>query len=218
MSSDLELMFNHFLIKRVPPNWEKYGYLSLKPLSSWFKDLVHRIEFFNAWLEKGTLPSYWVSSFYFPQGFMTAVLQTYARKEVIPIDELVFQTRVLDKEPGDLTDIPVDGKCGPNTGVNIHGMYLEGCSWNRRDQSLAESEKKKLFQLMPSIYILPVKSGKYDPKGTYPCPVYKTSQRRGELMTTGHSTNFVLFLDLPSQASTDHWIRRGVALLLQTDD
>jgi dynein heavy chain len=83
---------------------------------------------------------------------------------------------------------------------------------------LVESEKKKLFQLMPSIYIVPVKLADYNPKGTYPCPVYKTSLRRGELSTTGHSTNFVLFLDLPSMEQPDHWIRRGVALLLQTDD
>lgn len=97
-------------------------------------------------------------------------------------------------------------------------MFLEGCAWSAGSYSLIESEKKRLFQLMPSIYILPVKVSAYDPKGTYPCPVYKTSLRRGELSTTGHSTNFVLFLDLPSSEQSDHWIRRGVALLLQTDD
>lgn len=97
-------------------------------------------------------------------------------------------------------------------------MYLEGCAWDRRGFSLEESEKSKLFQMMPVIYIVPVKLTNYDPRGTYSCPVYKTSIRQGELTTTGLSSNFVLFLDLPSQASTDHWVRRGVALLLQTDD
>lgn len=71
---------------------------------------------------------------------------------------------------------------------------------------------------MPSIYIVPVKLAKYNPADTYACPVYKTSLRRGELSTTGHSTNFVLFLDLPSKTESDHWVRRGVALLLQIDD
>jgi dynein heavy chain len=105
-----------------------------------------------------------------------------------------------------------------NLGVNIHGMYLQGCAWDTGSYSLVESEKKRLFQLMASIYIVPVKLSEYNQQGTYPCPVYKTSLRRGELSTTGHSTNFVLFLDLPSMEHSDHWIRRGVALLLQTDD
>ena len=218
MSLELEKMFNNIMIRKVPANWEVHAYPSLKPLASWFKDLISRIEFMASWLKNDQLPSYWVSAFYFPQGFMTAVLQTYARKEKIPIDELVFQTKVLPTGPEEITDIPADGILIPDIGVNIHGMYMEGCAWSSQNYSLMESEKKKLFQMMPSIYILPIRVINYDPRGTYPCPVYKTSLRRGELSTTGHSTNFVLFLDLPTKEHSDHWIRRGVALLLQIDD
>jgi len=35
MSSELDTMFNCFLINQVPNNWKKLSFLSLKPLGSW---------------------------------------------------------------------------------------------------------------------------------------------------------------------------------------
>jgi dynein heavy chain len=47
MSLTLESMFESFLLKRVPYNWEKVAYPSLKSLGSWVNDLMLRIEFFR---------------------------------------------------------------------------------------------------------------------------------------------------------------------------
>lgn len=64
----------------------------------------------------------------------------------------------------------------------------------------------------------PIRMEDYKPGKVYKAPLYKTSLRAGELSTTGHSTNFVMYLDLPTDVDPNHWIRRGVALLCMLDD
>lgn len=98
------------------------------------------------WIIKGKMDSYWVSPFYFPQGFMTAVLQTYARKmQDTPIDQLVFKTIVREWGPDAVEEVPEDG-------VNIHGMILQGCGWDTSKQLMKESDRKVLFVDMPCIW------------------------------------------------------------------
>ena len=52
----------------------------------------------------------------------------------------------------------------------------------------------------------------------FECPAYKTSERAGQLLTTGHNTNYIQMIDLDSGTEPSVWIRRGVALLCQLDN
>lgn len=58
---------------------------------------------------------------------------------------------------------------------------------------------------------------KFVPVPCYHCPVYKTSAR-SEVLTSGHSTNFIMFIELLTSRQEQHWINRGVASLCQLDD
>jgi dynein heavy chain len=214
MNAMLESMFNAFLVGKVPEFWSKGGYLSLKPLASWFEDTIKRVEFLRDWNNNGPPLTYWISGFFFPQGFLTAALQTHSRAHKIPIDELAFRTHVTLMERQDEVDE------GPESGVYVHGMFLEGARFNRDINSLDESASGELFTSMPVLWLEPVLRVDLKKEGSYACPLYKTSTRVGELSTTGLSTNFVLSLDLPcgKEHEPSHWVKRGVAMLCMLDD
>jgi dynein heavy chain len=111
----------------------------------------------------------------------------------------------------------------PADGCYIHGLFLEGARWKRTKGVIRESKSRELFTEFPVIWLKPIQKGSETArqereKSLYACPVYKTTQRAGTLSTTGHSTNYVLTIKIPSQESEKHWVRRGVALLTQLDD
>jgi len=145
------------------------------------------------------------TGFFFPQAFITGMMQNYARKEVIAIDRLGFEFRIIDdKTYQDITEKPEDG-------CYVYGMFLEGARWDSRRHVLAPSRPKELYTDIPLIHIVP-QADRIPPKeGIYNCPIYKVLSRRGTLSTTGHSTNFVMFMELPSKDPEDVWIKAGVA-------
>uniref|UniRef100_A0A8C5C287 Dynein axonemal heavy chain 3 n=1 Tax=Gadus morhua TaxID=8049 RepID=A0A8C5C287_GADMO len=210
MSAELEGVFNSMLVGKVPASWAAKSYPSLKPLGSYVADLLARLAFLQGWIADGPPSVFWLSGFYFTQSFLTGVAQNYARKNTIPIDFVGFEFEVTRNETN------TDQK--PDDGAYVRGLYMEGACWDRHLMVIGESLPKILFDPLPVIWLRPGEMSGFKHENVYVCPVYKTSARRGTLSTTGHSTNYVLPIELPSDRAQNHWVNRGVACLCQLDD
>ncbi|XP_032314242.1 dynein heavy chain 1, axonemal isoform X8 [Camelus ferus] len=210
MSSQLELMAASLYNNTVPELWNAKAYPSLKPLSSWVMDLLQRVDFLQTWIDGGIPAVFWISGFFFPQAFLTGTLQNYARKSVISIDTISFDFKVMHESVSEL-------KTRPKDGCFIHGLFLEGARWDPLAFQLAESRPKELYTEMAIIWLLPTPNRKAQDQAFYLCPIYKTLTRAGTLSTTGHSTNYVIAVEIPTDQPQRHWIKRGVALICALD-
>ena len=206
MSVELDKMYQSLLNNQVPQLWQKVSYPSLKNLASWFEDLIKRVEFFSNWLNKGKPKGFWLSAFFFPQGFLTSVLQNYARKYKTPIDILGFAFDFLE-----FTEIE-KVNMHPEDGCYIYGLYVEGCKFDMKHGRLEDSRPGEMFTEAPVIYFNPTENYSPDPYD-YSMPVYKTTLRAGTLSTTGHSTNFIIFVDVPTKQKPEYWTLNGAAFI-----
>lgn len=231
MSSDIEEMGNSIALAQVPKAWKAISYPSLKPLGSWVNDLLERVSFLSSWLENRKAPNvFWISGFYFTQAFITSTLQNFARTHGVSIDKIGFDFHVLTSSEMELAN-----ENPPKDGSLIRGLFLDGARWDSISSKLAESRPRELFTEFPYIHLLPklkadIPIVKGSPRlytgfidGTahlYECPVYRTPDRCGTLTTTGHSSNFVMYINLPMNPvhNQKYWIKRGVALITQLDD
>ncbi|GFR46074.1 hypothetical protein Agub_g7539 [Astrephomene gubernaculifera] len=192
MSADLEGLMADVAAGKMPNAWKPHSYPSLKPLASFITDLRQRTGFLSDWVAERAPPAaFWLGAFFFPPAFTTAALQNFARHHVLPIDAVGFDYEVLRVQDACSLTSP------PGSGVYVYGLHLEGAGWDRFGCCLSEPAPKQLHCPAPPIWFKPVKVADMRPSASYDCPVYRTSERRGTLATTGHSTNFLLSLKLP---------------------
>ncbi|XP_061708954.1 dynein axonemal heavy chain 8 [Cydia pomonella] len=183
---------------KVPVIWLKSSWSS-STLGFWFTEFLERNIQFSSWCFIARPNSFWMTGFFNPQGFLTAMRQEVTRAHKgWALDMVALHN--------DVTKFILDDvKAPPPEGVYVHGLYLDGASWDRRNLRLCESTLKVLYTALPVIHVYAINStAPKDPK-LYTCPVYKKPVRTG--------LTFITPLWLPTIKNPDHWVLRGVAIL-----
>eukprot|EP00118_Oscarella_pearsei_P013116 m.101587 g.101587 ORF g.101587 m.101587 type:complete len:941 (+) comp37133_c1_seq12:11486-14308(+) len=198
MSENLRNALDNMFDAKVPEIWRKVSWDS-STLGFWFTELLERNAQFSSWLFSGRPSVFWMTGFFNPQGFLTAMRQEVTRAHKgWALDSVVLHNDVLKQMKDDITSPPPEG-------VYIYGLFLDGAGWDRRGCRLVESPPKVLFTALPVVHMYAINStGPKDPK-FYQCPVYK-KPRRTDL-------TYVTAISLKTSQYPDHWILRGVALL-----
>ena len=202
MGPDMEELSNALFFDQVPASWTKRAYDSLNGLSAWYADMLLRIKELEGWTSDFNLPaSVWLPGFFNPQSFLTAIMQSTARKNELPLDKMCLTCEVTKKVAREeMSAPPKDG------GAYMHGLYMEGARWDTVNGTIAESRLKELYPPMPIMFIKAITQDKQETRALYECPVYKTRLR---------GPTYIWTFNLKSRERPAKWVLAGVCLLLQ---
>lgn len=196
----MEDLQNSLYLDRVPESWSKRAYPSLAGFTAWFVDLMLRIRELDTWVTDFNMPScIWLAGFFNPQSFLTAIMQSMARKNEWPLENMCLHCDVTKKNKEDIG-------APPREGAYIHGLFIEGARWDIQTGLIQEAVLKDLTPTMPVIFVKAISVDKQDTKSVYKCPVYKTATR---------GPTYVWTFNLKTKERPSKWIIAGVALLLQ---
>eukprot|EP00163_Fabomonas_tropica_P016273 TRINITY_DN2925_c0_g1_i1.p1 TRINITY_DN2925_c0_g1~~TRINITY_DN2925_c0_g1_i1.p1 ORF type:complete len:4072 (-),score=1488.94 TRINITY_DN2925_c0_g1_i1:296-12511(-) len=196
----MEALNLSLFVDRVPEPWAQNAYPSLKSLGPWFADLLERVKQLRAWSSTLETPiSVWIAALFNPMAFLTAVMQTTAREQNLPLDSMIVLSSIT------AWSSPEDLKKPPEKGRYIHGLSLQGARWDTDEEALADSLSKELFYRMPVLHITAGLEADLPTEGVYECPVYITPQR---------GPTYVTSFTIPSSEPANKWILAGVALLM----
>ncbi|KAI9189963.1 hypothetical protein H9P43_001396 [Blastocladiella emersonii ATCC 22665] len=198
----MEALMNAIFFGSIPASWEKLAYPSLNQFAAWYADLLQRIKELEQWVAEFQLPAVvWLPGLFNPQSFLTAIMQTTARKNEWPLDRMVLTVEVLKKPKEECT-------APPREGAYIHGLFMEGARWDSNTGCIADSFLKELTPTMPVIFVKAIPVDKRETKGIYECPVFRTRQR---------GPTYVWTFNLKTKEAPAKWALCGVALLLSAE-
>ncbi|XP_059253508.1 dynein axonemal heavy chain 11 [Mustela nigripes] len=199
-SPEMEAQQSQLSYDTVPDTWSRLAYPSTYGLAQWFNDLLSRCRELETWTHDLALPAVvWLSGFFNPESFLTAIMQTMARKNGWPLDKMSLTVDVTKKTKEDYGHPPREG-------AYLHGLVLEGARWDTQSGTIAEACLQEVTSVMPVIFAKAIPADRQETKHTYECPVYKTKMR---------GSNYVWTFRLKSQDKTTKWVLAGVALLLE---
>ncbi|KAG2465097.1 DYH11 protein, partial [Polypterus senegalus] len=199
ISSEMEALQSALYYDSVPESWIKLAYPSTYPLAQWFNDLLLRCRELDTWTQDLTLPAVvWLSGLFNPQSFLTAIMQSMARKNEWPLDKMCLTVDVTKKSKDDYGHPPREG-------AYIHGLYMEGARWDIQNGVITEARLKDLTPAMPVIFVRAIPLDRQELKNMYECPVYSTKSR---------GANYIWTFNLKTKEKPAKWILAGVALLL----
>ena len=99
MSSSMEKLEDCLSLDKVPENWGKKAWPSLRSLSLWVVDLLNRIAQIQEWSgNPNEIPRCtWLGGLIIPESFLTAIKQIGAQRNNLELDKLVTLTEVTKK-------------------------------------------------------------------------------------------------------------------------
>jgi len=208
LSSDLIQALDSLYDARIPTVWLKKSW-DAASLGSWFTGLLARHAQLDKWLNVGRPRAFWMTGFFNPQGFLTAVLQEVNRKHSADkwsLDDMVMSSEVLHP-PREVESLKED----PKEGVYIYGLFLDGCAWSSKEGRLVDSEPKKLYCPLPVMHVTGVLLKDKRPSSVFSAPCYTLKRRTG--------LNFITHFNLRTddRDPPQKWTLRGVGLLASID-
>merc|ERR1711977_427289 len=141
---------------RVPHSWiytlsgTEFSWI-LPSLGQWFSSLLARDDQDRTWLNKSRPPAFWMTGWFNPTGFLTAMKR---------VDQC---------------------RAAPPEGVYVHGLFLDGAALDNKQGLLVESVPKTLIVPLPVLFVSGLVRDEavkrrielFGKHGPYECPVYK---------------------------------------------
>ncbi|XP_058258889.1 dynein axonemal heavy chain 11 isoform X1 [Hemibagrus wyckioides] len=199
ISSEMEQLQTALFFDNVPDTWTRLAYPSTYTLAQWYNDVLLRCRELDSWTQDLSLPSVvWLSGLFNPQSFLTAVMQSLARKNEWPLDKMTLTVDATKKFKEEFNQPAREG-------AYVYGLYMEGARWDIQNGTITEARLKELTPSMPVIAVRAVPNDRQETRNIYECPVYKTKLR---------ANTYVWTFNLKSRERPGKWVLAGVALLL----
>nr|XP_015213314.1 PREDICTED: dynein heavy chain 11, axonemal [Lepisosteus oculatus] len=199
ISSKMEVLQLALYYDNVPDSWTRLANPSTYSLAQWFSDLLQRCRELDTWTQDLVLPAVvWLSGLFNPQSFLTAIMQSIARKNEWPLDKMRLTVDVTKKTKEDYGHPPREGSY-------VHGLYMEGARWDSQSGLMAEAHLKDRAPALPVLLLRAGPADRQEPAAAYECPVYRTRAR---------GPTYVWTFPLKTKEKPAKWVLGGVALLL----